>query len=115
MSASPKRVSVIVPTRNRPLLLREALASIRKLEGSDLQFEIIVGDNGNAPSRELWPKSLERATSPSIESARGRPETQPWEWRRATIWLSWTTTTSGYPSICGRSCRSSTADLSSPK
>ena len=37
------------PTRNRPLLLREALASIRKLEGSDLQFEIIVGDNGNAP------------------------------------------------------------------
>ena len=39
-------VSVVVPTCNRASLLREALASIRALEGPDLTFEIIVGDNG---------------------------------------------------------------------
>lgn len=39
-------VSVIVPTYNRPVLLREALASIRALEGDDLEFEILVCDNG---------------------------------------------------------------------
>lgn len=48
--ASAKRVvSVIVATRNRPAMLREALASIRALEGPDLTFEILVGDNGSAP------------------------------------------------------------------
>jgi glycosyltransferase involved in cell wall biosynthesis len=46
-SSSARRVSVIVPTRDRPDLLREALASIRALEGSDLTFEILVGDNGS--------------------------------------------------------------------
>lgn len=39
-------VSVIVPTKQRPDLLREALSSIRAIEGPDLQFEILVGDNG---------------------------------------------------------------------
>lgn len=42
-------VSVIVPTRDRPALLRKALASIRALEGPDLCFEILVGDNGASP------------------------------------------------------------------
>ena len=42
-------VSVIVATRNRPAMLREALASIRAIEGPDLTFEILVGDNGTAP------------------------------------------------------------------
>lgn len=42
-------VSVIVPTNNRPAMLRLSLASIRALEGPDLRFEILVGDNGNAP------------------------------------------------------------------
>lgn len=41
-------VSVIVATRDRPALLREALASIRALEGPDVTFEILVGDNGTA-------------------------------------------------------------------
>jgi len=40
------RVSVVVPTRDRPCLLGEALASIRALEGPDVSFEILVGDNG---------------------------------------------------------------------
>lgn len=46
---SPRRVSVIVPTRDRPAMLAQALESIRKLEGEDLSFEILVGDNGSAP------------------------------------------------------------------
>lgn len=40
-------VSVVVPTRDRPQLLSQALASIRALEGPDLTFEILVGDNGS--------------------------------------------------------------------
>jgi glycosyltransferase involved in cell wall biosynthesis len=44
-----RKVSVIVPTCDRPALLRGALASIRALEGPDLIFEILVGDNGVAP------------------------------------------------------------------
>lgn len=44
-----RRISAIVPTRDRPQLLREALASIRALEGPDLHIEIIVGDNGAMP------------------------------------------------------------------
>jgi glycosyltransferase involved in cell wall biosynthesis len=49
MTAAQRKVSVIVPTCNRPALLRQALASIRALEGPDLTFEILVGDNGSAP------------------------------------------------------------------
>ena len=43
-----RRISVVVPTYQRPAMLREALASIRALEAShdDLALEIIVGDNG---------------------------------------------------------------------
>lgn len=44
---SSRRVSVVVPTRERPEKLRRALASIRALEAADLTFEIIVGDNGD--------------------------------------------------------------------
>jgi glycosyltransferase involved in cell wall biosynthesis len=44
-----RRVSVVVPTHNRPDTLRQALASIRALEASDLTFEILVGDNGADP------------------------------------------------------------------
>src|SRR5438876_10295673 len=42
----PVLVSVVVPTRDRPRLLREALASIRAVEGGDLRLEILVADNG---------------------------------------------------------------------
>ena len=48
-TVTQRKVSVIVPTCDRPALLREALASIRALEGSDLFFEILVGDNGVDP------------------------------------------------------------------
>jgi glycosyltransferase involved in cell wall biosynthesis len=46
-NASIPRVSVIVPTKNRSTLLREALTSIRALEGPDLDLEVIVADNGS--------------------------------------------------------------------
>lgn len=52
MTGSPTLVSVIVPTCDRPAFLREALASIRALEGPDLRLEILVGDNGKDPSSE---------------------------------------------------------------
>jgi glycosyltransferase involved in cell wall biosynthesis len=48
-NAQPRIVSVIIGTRNRPDTLRVALASIRALEGPDLKFEILVGDNGTTP------------------------------------------------------------------
>jgi glycosyltransferase involved in cell wall biosynthesis len=43
-----RQISVVVPTFDRLRMLREALASIRDIEGSDVQaqFEIVVGDNG---------------------------------------------------------------------
>ncbi len=46
---TPRKVSVIIGTRDRPALLREALESVRALEGEDLAFEILVGDNGGLP------------------------------------------------------------------
>jgi len=46
VSEKPVLVSVIVPTRDRPALLREALASIRAIESATMKFEILVGDNG---------------------------------------------------------------------
>ncbi|MEP7209471.1 MAG: glycosyltransferase family A protein [Alphaproteobacteria bacterium] len=49
----PRRLSVIVPTRDRPAFLRQALASIRALEGADLSFEILVGDNGSSAETHL--------------------------------------------------------------
>lgn len=48
----PRLVSVIVPTRNRPQLLRKALESIRAIEGADIRFEILVGDNGGLPETQ---------------------------------------------------------------
>jgi glycosyltransferase involved in cell wall biosynthesis len=49
----PTLVSVIVPTRDRPALLREALASIRAIETETLTFEILVGDNGADPESKV--------------------------------------------------------------
>lgn len=46
---APQLVSVIVPTRDRPAFLRQALESIRAIEGEDLRLEILVGDNGVSP------------------------------------------------------------------
>jgi glycosyltransferase involved in cell wall biosynthesis len=48
MDSEIKLVSVVVPTNDRPSLLREALQSIRALQDDDLSFEIIVGDNGTS-------------------------------------------------------------------
>lgn len=47
--SAKRRISVVVPTRNRPDTLRQALASIRAHEADDVTFEILVGDNGDDP------------------------------------------------------------------
>ena len=44
------RVSVIVPTCNRPVRLRDALASVRAVQGDDLDIEIVVVDNSQTPN-----------------------------------------------------------------
>lgn len=48
-----RRVSVVVPTRDRPDTLRQALESIRALEADDLTFEILIGDNGADPQTKV--------------------------------------------------------------
>lgn len=52
MSPDRARVSVIVPTHDRPAWLRAALASIRALDGPDLDLELIVADDAGNPSTE---------------------------------------------------------------
>lgn len=63
----PTQISVVVPTCNRPALLREALASIRRLERGDFTFEILIGDNGDDPltktvAEEFGAKHLRAST-----------------------------------------------------
>jgi glycosyltransferase involved in cell wall biosynthesis len=53
MTIKAPMVSVVVPTRDRPALLREALQSIRALERDGVSFEIIVGDNGTSTDTRL--------------------------------------------------------------
>jgi glycosyltransferase involved in cell wall biosynthesis len=53
LQKTPRRVSVIVPTRDRPAMLHQALTSIRALEGDDITFEILVGDNGTSSQTAL--------------------------------------------------------------
>lgn len=47
-----RRISTIVPTFDRPALLRQALQSIRDVEaaGDDIEIELIIGDNGHKPA-----------------------------------------------------------------
>lgn len=47
-SSTARYISVIVPTRNRCDLLAEALASVRAIEGPDLELDLIVADNGSS-------------------------------------------------------------------
>jgi glycosyltransferase involved in cell wall biosynthesis len=49
----PRKVSVIVPTRDRPDFLEEALASVRAVEAWDLVCEILVCDNGTHPDTRV--------------------------------------------------------------
>jgi glycosyltransferase involved in cell wall biosynthesis len=49
---SRPRVSVIIPTKDRPQLLEQALASAAALRGDDLDLELIVADNGSVADIE---------------------------------------------------------------
>ncbi|GAB4334462.1 MAG: hypothetical protein Kow0010_21470 [Dehalococcoidia bacterium] len=46
------RVSVIIPTKDRCELLDLALASVRRLDGPDLDLEVLVCDNGSTDDTE---------------------------------------------------------------
>lgn len=62
------RVSVVVPTRNRSVLLREALRSIFALRGPDLELEVIVADNGSTDDTE----EVARGEGAIVVQAQGR-------------------------------------------
>ena len=69
-----RTVSVVIPTRDRAALLREALASVREIEGPDLVLDIIVADNGSNDetpevAREFGAR-LVRAVRPGAGAAR---------------------------------------------
>jgi len=53
VSDLPARISVIVPTHDRPDYLRQALASIRALDGPDLDMEVIVAEDTPGSNTEL--------------------------------------------------------------
>jgi glycosyltransferase involved in cell wall biosynthesis len=77
------KVSVIIPTRDRPAFLRQALASVRALEGPDVQLEIIVADNGSGSEavalahdfgalyRRVEPNGISAARNAALRSATG--------------------------------------------
>lgn len=44
----PACVSVIIPTKNRSVMLRQALGSVQALEGVDLSLEVIVVDDDSS-------------------------------------------------------------------
>ena len=52
MSEHPIKVSVIVPTYNRPELLRDCLRSVAALDGDRSRLEVIVVDDGSRVSCE---------------------------------------------------------------
>jgi glycosyltransferase involved in cell wall biosynthesis len=71
---SPYRVTVVVPTKNRGRLLAEAIRSVQALDGPDLNFEILVCDNGSTDdtanvARALGVRVLQ-ATTPGSAAAR---------------------------------------------
>jgi glycosyltransferase involved in cell wall biosynthesis len=70
----PTKVSVIVPTDNRPALLSGALASIRALQAEDLTFEILVCDNSglteNQSVAEQWGAKYIRVSQRGASAAR---------------------------------------------
>jgi glycosyltransferase involved in cell wall biosynthesis len=74
MTESPTRVSVIVPTHDRPDYLRQALTSIRALDGPDVDFEIIIADDAGGTNTELiageFRARLVRATAHGAAASR---------------------------------------------
>jgi len=82
--SNPRFISVIVPTFNRPVLLGEAVESIRALEGTDFQFEILVCDNGQARETQSVADRYGTKYIP-VPKARGRLETRALMLQRANL------------------------------
>lgn len=96
-------VSVVVTTRNRPVLLRRALASI--LRQSCPSFEVVVVDDGSLPefapeydaiARELGPGDGSIVCRTARRAAgRAAPGTTPSGIAGESSSASWTMTTNG--------------------
>jgi glycosyltransferase involved in cell wall biosynthesis len=72
----PRRVTVIVPTRDRDALLRQALASVKANAEPSLDLEILVIDNGTGESTrsvadEIGARYL-RCSTQGVSAARNR-------------------------------------------
>jgi glycosyltransferase involved in cell wall biosynthesis len=67
-------VTVIVPTRNRSLLLRQTLSSIRNVEGNDIAIDLVVIDDGSLDDTEDVAKQFQasffRTNQPGASNAR---------------------------------------------
>jgi glycosyltransferase involved in cell wall biosynthesis len=66
-----RRISVVVPTRDRPDLLRQALASIRALESDAFTFEILIGDNGADPRTRVAATEFDAVHLPVARAGAG--------------------------------------------
>lgn len=70
MTQAPDRVSIVVPTHDRPDWLRMALASIRALDGPDVDFEIIISDDAHGAATEALAREFDaRVVPPSSAGA----------------------------------------------
>src|SRR6516225_9983152 len=88
---SRRRLSVVIPTWNRARLVCEAVESVLRQEGGDL--EVIVVDDG---STDGTAQAIERRFGESVKLLRMAPRAmKAYAMRRAVCWRSWIRTTSG--------------------
>lgn len=64
------RVSVVMPTHNRPELLARALAALRAQTLADEQYEIVVADDGSGPATAEVLDSARASGGPALSVAR---------------------------------------------
>lgn len=94
-------VSVVIATRDRPELLREAIASV--LGQTHGAFEILVADDGSDPPVETAPDPRIRILRSEASTGPRTPATGLSTRRAARSSRTWTTTTSSGRTGCGPS------------
>jgi GT2 family glycosyltransferase len=61
-------ISIVIPTKDRPLALRETLASLERQEPVDGDFEVVVVDDGSAPAEQEEARRAVEAAAEQIEA-----------------------------------------------
>ena len=83
MGNGPRRVSVVIPTKNRPRLLQRTLETVLAERGVEL--DVVVVDDGSDPGVTASAAALGDRTR-SVRSKRpverGGGRTEPWHRRR---------------------------------